>query len=131
MMAPDAQFIRQLDRLGQGLVEAHGLLAAPLLGPWLADKGRPAFHRGFVRPLARDPRPVIRAVIRAAATASPTGAAPPRRRRPPRISIDQSKEGGRRREQTSNRKAIADDPDQTSVSIGMAARSPHPVQDPS
>jgi hypothetical protein len=43
MMRPDGYFIRQLDRLGQGLVEPHGLLAAPLLGGWLARKGARAY----------------------------------------------------------------------------------------
>ena len=38
MMEPDGYFIRQLDRLGQSLVDARGLLAVPLLGGWLARK---------------------------------------------------------------------------------------------
>lgn len=40
MMAPDGYFIRQLDRLRQGLVDAHGLLAVPLLGDWLVRRAR-------------------------------------------------------------------------------------------
>jgi hypothetical protein len=63
MMHPDGYFIRQLDRLGQGLVDAHGLLAVPLLGGWLARKGACAYHRGFVAPLAAHPRQTILAVI--------------------------------------------------------------------
>jgi hypothetical protein len=66
MMAPGGQFIRQLDRLGQALVEARGLLAVPLLGTWLAGKGRAAYHRGFVEPLAAEPGPVIRSVVHGA-----------------------------------------------------------------
>ena len=69
MMAPDGQFIRQLDRLGQGLVEPYGLLATPLLGDWLGRNGRAAYHRGFVEPLARQPKDVILSVIHAAAAA--------------------------------------------------------------
>jgi hypothetical protein len=63
MMHPDGYFIRQLDRLGQCLVDAHGLLAVPLLGGWLARKGTCAYHRGFVAPLAADPRQTILSVI--------------------------------------------------------------------
>jgi hypothetical protein len=64
MLCPQGQFIRQLDRLGQGLVEAYGLLAVPILGEWLAGKGREAYHRGFVEPLAADPKRSILAVCR-------------------------------------------------------------------
>lgn len=63
MMAPGGQFIRQLDQLGQGLVEARGLLAVPVLGTWLASRGRAAYHRGFVEPLAADPGRMIRSVM--------------------------------------------------------------------
>lgn len=63
MMHPDGYFIRQLDRLGQGLVDARGLLAVPLLGGWLARTGALAYHRGFVEPLARRPRQTIRSVL--------------------------------------------------------------------
>ncbi|MEA2138348.1 MAG: hypothetical protein QOG56_1498 [Solirubrobacteraceae bacterium] len=68
MMRPDGYFIRQLDRLGQGLVEPHGLLAAPLLDGWLARKGARAYNRGFVAPLAAQPRQAILSVIDADAT---------------------------------------------------------------
>jgi hypothetical protein len=68
MMHPDGYFIRQLDRLGQGLVEPHGLLAVPLLSDWLARKGALAYHRGFVAPLAANPRQTILSVIPADAT---------------------------------------------------------------
>jgi hypothetical protein len=63
MMAPDGYFIRQLDRLGQALVDAHGLLAVPLLGDWLVRKGAHAYNRGFVAPLAAEPRQKILSVI--------------------------------------------------------------------
>jgi hypothetical protein len=63
MMAPGGQFIRQLDRLGQGLVEPVGLLAVPLFGAWLAGRGRAAYHHGFVEPLAAEPERVIRSVV--------------------------------------------------------------------
>lgn len=63
MMQPDGHFIRQLDCLGQGLVEPHGVLATPLLGGWLAHKGCQAYHRGFVDPLAAQPKRAILSVI--------------------------------------------------------------------
>lgn len=69
MMHPNGYFIRQLDRLGQGLVDAHGLLAVPILGDWLAHKGRDAYHRGFVEPLAAQPRQAIFSVVHANITA--------------------------------------------------------------
>lgn len=74
MMHPDGYFIRQLDRLGRGLVEAHGLLAVPILGSWLARKGAQAYHRGFVEPLAAHPRQVIFSVIGANTTGEATTA---------------------------------------------------------
>jgi hypothetical protein len=63
MMAPDGYFIRQLDCLGQGLVEAQGLLAVPVLGDWLVHRACRAYHRGFVEPLAADPQRMILSVI--------------------------------------------------------------------
>jgi hypothetical protein len=72
MMQPDGYFIRQLDCLGQGLVEAYGLLALPILGNWLAHKGCQAYHRGFVDALARQPRQMILSVVHAHTTAQAT-----------------------------------------------------------
>lgn len=63
MLQPDGYFIRQLDCLGQGLVEAYGLLAVPMLGGWLSHKGCQAYHHGFVDALAADPKPVIFSVV--------------------------------------------------------------------
>jgi hypothetical protein len=74
MLDADGYFIRQLDRLGQGLVEAHGLLAVPVVGGWLADRGREAYHRGFVAQLAAHPRHVIRSVVRSSAAEEGTEA---------------------------------------------------------
>ncbi len=71
MMGPDGYLIRQLDRLGQGLADAHGLLAAPVVGPWLAREGRRAYHRGFVEPLAADPKRVILRVAHASGAPAP------------------------------------------------------------
>jgi hypothetical protein len=65
MMDPDGLFIRQLDRLGQSLVDARGLLAVPLLGGWLAGNGAQAYHRGFVEQLATHPRQAILSVVHA------------------------------------------------------------------
>lgn len=81
MMHPDGYFIRQLDRLGQGLVEPHGLLAVPLLGQCLARKGAHAYHRGFVAPLAAQPPETILSVIRT--DTSPAGRAGPEIKRSP------------------------------------------------
>jgi hypothetical protein len=72
MLQPDGYFIRQLDCLGQGLVEAYGLLAVPIVGDWLAHKGCQAYHRGFVDPLASQPRQVILSVVHAHTTAQAT-----------------------------------------------------------
>jgi hypothetical protein len=63
MLQPSGQFIRQLDSLGQGLADPHGLLAVPLLGGWLSRKGAEAYHHGFVEPLATDPERTILAVV--------------------------------------------------------------------
>lgn len=65
MMDPDGYFIRQLDRLGQSLVDARGLLAVPLLGGSLARAGARAYHRGFVERLAMHPRQAILSVVHA------------------------------------------------------------------
>jgi len=89
MMDPDVYFIRQLDRLGQSLVNARGLLAVPLLGGWLARNGAQAYHRGFVERLAAQPRQGIMSVVHADAggddaadaRAAPTPYAVPRPRR--------------------------------------------------
>jgi hypothetical protein len=63
MMRPGGYFIGQLDRLGQGLVDAHGLLALPILGDWLTRRGSRAYQRGFVEPLAAQPKQAILSVI--------------------------------------------------------------------
>jgi hypothetical protein len=69
MLDPAEQFIRQLDGLGQGLAGAHGVFAVPILGAWLGQKCCQAYHDGFVVPLARDPQPVLLAVVHATADA--------------------------------------------------------------
>ena len=66
MLDPGEQFIRQLDGLGQGLAGTHGVFGLPLLGSWLAQKCCQAYHDGFVDPLARDPQPVLLAVVHGA-----------------------------------------------------------------
>ena len=75
MLEPDGYFIRQLDRLGQGLVEDFGLLAIPIVGGWIARKGREAYHRGFVEALAAQPEQVILEVLRPGGDARPGTAA--------------------------------------------------------
>ena len=62
MLRPEGEFVRQLAGLGEGLAGTHGLLAVPVLGPWLAGHCCRAYHRGFVEPLARDPRPAVLAL---------------------------------------------------------------------
>jgi hypothetical protein len=76
MMDPDGYFIRQLDRLGQGLVDEYGPLAVPVIGSWLVRKGREAYHRGFVDALAAHPKPVILSVTHANTAASARTAGP-------------------------------------------------------
>ena len=63
MLRPDGEFIRQLESLGEGLAGAHGLLAAPVVGPWLLGRCCQAYHCGFVEPLARDPEAAVRALV--------------------------------------------------------------------
>lgn len=63
MLQPGGYFIRQLDSLGQGLVDPHGLLAMPVLGSWLTHEGARAYHDGFVEPLAAAPKQTILAVV--------------------------------------------------------------------
>ncbi|MEA2299885.1 MAG: hypothetical protein QOE44_420 [Solirubrobacteraceae bacterium] len=72
MLDRDGYFIRQLDRLGQGLADPSGLLAVPILGAWLSRKGRQAYHHGFIEPLAAHPKRMILAVVHANAPASAT-----------------------------------------------------------
>lgn len=64
MLAPDEEFVRQLEALGEGLAGARGLFAAPVVGRWLSGKCCQAYLTGFVQPLARDPRPVVLALAR-------------------------------------------------------------------
>jgi hypothetical protein len=75
MLDPDGYLIRQLDCLGQGLVQAYGLLAAPIVGDWIARKGCQAYHRGFVDVLAANPEQVLLSVLHAHSPASPRPAA--------------------------------------------------------
>ncbi len=63
MLEPGELFMRQLDRLGQGLSGEHGVFAVPILGGWLSAKCCQAYHDGFVEPLAHDPQKVILALV--------------------------------------------------------------------
>lgn len=63
MLEPGGQFIRQVEGLGQGLAGDHGVFAVPVIGAWLSDKCCHAYHRGFVEPLAHDPKPVLLALL--------------------------------------------------------------------
>jgi hypothetical protein len=63
MLEPGGLFMRQLDSLGQGLSGEHGVFALPVLGGWLSEKCRQAFHDGFIESLAHDPQRVILALV--------------------------------------------------------------------
>ncbi len=63
MLDRDGQFVRQLDRLGQGLAHGHVLLSAPVVGERLRRTGAAAYHTGFVEPLAAHPKDAIFAVV--------------------------------------------------------------------
>ena len=75
MLDPHGQFMRQVEGLGQGLSGDGGVFGVPVLGPWLGDKCCLAYHRGFVEPLAQDPKGAIMALL---PTREATGF-PPRR----------------------------------------------------
>lgn len=63
MLAPHGQFMRQVEGLGQGLSGDGGVFGVPVLGPWLGDRCCHAYHRGFVEPLAQDPKGTIMALL--------------------------------------------------------------------
>ncbi|MGH7751685.1 MAG: hypothetical protein ACREN5_02615, partial [Gemmatimonadales bacterium] len=63
MLEPGGQFIRQVEGLGQGLAGDHGVFAMPVIGAWLSDKCCHAYHRGFVGPLAHDPKRALLALL--------------------------------------------------------------------
>ncbi|MGH9164402.1 MAG: hypothetical protein ACRDZW_02670 [Acidimicrobiales bacterium] len=63
MLEPGGEFIRQVDGLGQGLSGDSGVFALPVLGAWLSDRCCHAYHRGFVEPLAHDPKRAILALL--------------------------------------------------------------------
>ena len=59
MLRPDGEFIRQLEGLGEGLAGSHGILAAPVVGPWLVGHCCHAYRRGFVEPLSQNPAAAV------------------------------------------------------------------------
>ncbi|MGH3781840.1 MAG: hypothetical protein ACRDRO_14760 [Pseudonocardiaceae bacterium] len=63
MLEPGELFMRQLDGLGKGLSGERGVFAVPIFGRWLSEKGRQAYHRGFVESLTHDPQRVILALL--------------------------------------------------------------------
>lgn len=73
MLEPGGEFIRQVDGLGQGLSGDGGVFGAPVLGAWLSDRCCHAYHRGFVEPLAHDPKLAILGLL-PGAEGSPGGA---------------------------------------------------------
>ncbi len=76
MFEPGELFIRQLERLGQGLAGAYGLLSLPVVGGWLSEKCCQAYSEGFVAPLAHEPQRVLLAVLHS--TGASPGEAPTR-----------------------------------------------------
>lgn len=73
MLRPGGEFIRQLEGLGEGLAGSHGVLAMPVVGPWLLGHCCHAYHRGFVEPLSRDPRSAVLALTQGEGVHRPPG----------------------------------------------------------
>jgi len=71
MLDPDGQFVRQLDRLGEGMAGTHGVFGLPVVGAWLSRTCCRAFHEGFVVPLASDPASVVLDLVREAGDGRP------------------------------------------------------------
>jgi hypothetical protein len=54
---------RRLDGLGPGVFEVPALRAIPPLQRWVAGKAGQAYHHGFIRGLAEDPKTVALAIV--------------------------------------------------------------------
>lgn len=59
---PGGEVARRLDRLGPGVFEFPGLLGLPALRRWAARKASAAYHHGFLRGLAQDPKAIMLAI---------------------------------------------------------------------
>jgi hypothetical protein len=58
-----ADVSRRLDCLGPGVFEVPGLLGVPAVRRWAARKACQAYHHGFIRGLAQDPKAIVLAVV--------------------------------------------------------------------
>jgi hypothetical protein len=79
VLEPDGEVARRLDCLGEGIVDALGVVALPVLQGWLAGKACQAYHHGFIEGLARNPKASVLAVVERSSGSTvpkpPTGAA--------------------------------------------------------
>jgi hypothetical protein len=62
-LRPGTEVFRRLDGLGPGVFEVPGLRPVPALRRWVARKAGQAYHQGFIRGLAQDPKAVTLAVV--------------------------------------------------------------------
>lgn len=62
-LRPGAEVFHRLDRLGPGVFEVPGVLSVPAFRGWTARKAREAYHHGFIRGLAHDPKAVVLTIV--------------------------------------------------------------------
>jgi hypothetical protein len=62
-LRPGSEVFRRLDGLGPGVFEVPGLLPGPALRRWVARKAGQAYHHGFIRGLAQDPKGATLAIV--------------------------------------------------------------------
>jgi hypothetical protein len=62
-LCPGTEVFRRLDGLGPGVFEVPGLSPLPPLRRWVARKAGQAYHQGFIRGLAQDPKAVTLAIV--------------------------------------------------------------------
>ena len=62
-LRPGTEVFRRLDGLGPGVFEVPALSPLPPLRRWVARKAGQAYHDGFIRGLAQDPKAVTLAIV--------------------------------------------------------------------
>jgi hypothetical protein len=62
-LRPGTEVFRRLDGLGPGVFDVPGLRPVPALRRWVARKAGQAYHHGFIRGLAQDPKAVTLAIV--------------------------------------------------------------------
>jgi hypothetical protein len=62
-LRPGTEVFRRLDGLGPGVFEVPSLFPVPPLRRWVARKAGQAYHHGFIRGLARDPKAATLAIV--------------------------------------------------------------------